>query len=147
LNGIFGNARYRNSKVVVPWNARYTFPTVANKAQKITPRIPPKSGYIFRPGNVVRFEFPAQGYINMSNTTFAVDVTLQGYTGMLNERTVANTGAQVVRFQNNIQSTIQRVRVLYGANPIEDIIDYNVITRALTEWTCTEGHLDPTRCS
>ena len=41
----------------------------------------------------------------------------------------------VVRFQNNIQSIFSRVRLLYGANPLEDIINYNVIVRNLTEWT------------
>jgi len=42
-----------------------------------------------------------------------------------------------VRFQNNIQSLFQRVRLLYGATPLEDIINYNVIVRALTEWSAT----------
>jgi len=45
-------------------------------------------------------------------------------------------GQQIcVRFQNNIQSIFSRVRLLYGANPLEDIINYNVIVRNLTEWT------------
>lgn len=42
------------------------------------------------------------------------------------------------RFQNNIQSIFSRLRVLYGATPLEDIINYNVIVRALTEWTATD---------
>lgn len=50
-----------SEEVVVPWNARYSFPSQANKAVKITPRIPPKSGGIFNPGQVIRVEFPAQG--------------------------------------------------------------------------------------
>lgn len=44
-----------------------------------------------------------------------------------------------VRFQNNIQSIFSRVRLLYGATPIEDIPSYNVIIRQLTEWTGTQG--------
>lgn len=40
-----------------------------------------------------------------------------------------------LRFQNNIQSLFSRVRLLYGATPIEDIIGYNNIVRAITEWT------------
>jgi hypothetical protein len=32
----------------------------------------------------------------------------------------------------------QRVRLLYGSTPIEDIINYNVIVRNLTEWTATD---------
>jgi len=51
-----------SSETVVPWNARYAFPSQANKAEKITPRIPPKSGAQFNPGQVIRVEFPAQGF-------------------------------------------------------------------------------------
>ena len=46
-------------------------------------------------------------------------------------------GAEITRFQNNIQSIFSRVRLLYGATPLEDVINYNVIVRALTEWTGT----------
>ncbi len=52
-------------EVVVPWNATFQFPSQANKAVKLTPRIPPKNGAIFAPGQVIRLEFPAQGYVNM----------------------------------------------------------------------------------
>ena len=117
-----------SEEVVVPWNARYSFPSQANKCTKITPRIPPKNGASFLPGTVIRVEFPAQGYVNPINTTFEFDVTLTGYT------TNANA---IVRFQNNIQSIFSRVRLLYGATPLEDIINYNVIVRSLTEWTST----------
>lgn len=48
------------SEVTVPWNARYSFPSQANKAVKMTPRIPPKNGGTFNPGQVIRLEFPAQ---------------------------------------------------------------------------------------
>ena len=40
-----------DEEVVTPWNARYSYPSQANKAQKMTPRIPPKNGAIFQPGN------------------------------------------------------------------------------------------------
>ena len=117
-----------SEEVVVPWNARYSFPSQANKAVKITPRIPPKNGSAFTPGNVIRVEFPAQGYVNPINTTFEFDVTLNSY---------GTSGNEIVRFQNNIQSIFTRIRLLYGATPLEDIINYNVIVRALTEWTST----------
>lgn len=39
---------------IVPWNARYSYPSQANKAVKMTPRIPPKNGSDFAPGNVIR---------------------------------------------------------------------------------------------
>lgn len=51
-----------------------------------------------------------------------------------------------IRFQNCIQSIFSRVRLLYGATPLEDIPNYNVLVRALTEWTGTnqEGIMDQT---
>ena len=115
--------------MVVPWNARYSFPSQANKAVKITPRIPPKNGATFTPGQVIRLEFPAQGYVNPINTTLAFDVTLQG------NNTVGTS--EYYRFQNNIQSIFNRVRIMYGSTPLEDIISYNQIVRNLTEWTAT----------
>lgn len=126
-----------SAETIVPWNARYSFPSQANAATKLTPRIPPKNGANFAPGNVIRLEFPAQGYVNPLNTTMEFDVTLSGW---------QTPGADITRIQNNIQSIFQRVRLLYGATPSEDIINYNVITRALTEWTSTNqnGTMDQT---
>ena len=115
------------AEVVVPWNARYSYPSQANKAVKMTPRIPPKNASTFAPGNVIRLEFPAQGYINPGKTTLEFDVTL--------EYTPTDTERSAIRFQNNIQSIFSRVRLLYGATPLEDIPSYNNIIRALTEWT------------
>jgi hypothetical protein len=46
--------------VTIPWNARYAFPSQANKTNKSTPRIPPKNGSYFQPGQTIRLEFPAQ---------------------------------------------------------------------------------------
>lgn len=120
-----------SEEVVVPWNARYSFPSQSNKAVKITPRIPPKNGAVFSPGQVMRLEFPAQGYVNPLNTTLEFDVTLYGTGG----------STEFVRFQNNIQSIFSRVRLLYGATPLEDMINYNVIVRSLTEWTATNQHM------
>lgn len=120
-----------SEEVVVPWNARYSFPSQANKAIKITPRIPPKSGQTFAPGQIIRLEFPAQGYVNPTNTTLEFDVALLGPVFTV------GTIEYSLRFQNNIQSLFNRVRLLYGATPLEDIINYNVIVRCLTEWTGT----------
>jgi hypothetical protein len=131
---------YEQGEVVIPWSAQYDFPTMANKAIKTTPRIPPKNGGEFRPGNVIRLEFPAQGYVNPNNTTLSFDLTLFGYTA---------PQASFIRMQNNIQSIFQRGRILYGPTPLEDIINYNVIARMLTEWTTTTGQtvLDQTTIS
>jgi hypothetical protein len=102
----------------------------------MTPRIPPKNSTEFSPGNVIRLEFPAQGYINPGKTTLEFDVEMR-YDPL-------DTEFSYVRFQNNIQSIFSRVRLLYGATPIEDIPGYNVIVRQLTEWTNSnaQGHLD-----
>lgn len=117
-----------DSEVVIPFNARYAFPSQANKCVKMTPRIPPKNGAVFNPGSVIRLEFPAQGYVNAVNTTLVFDVTLQSFGG---------AESDLCRFQNNIQSIFQRGRFMYGSTPLEDITDYNVIVRGLTEWTST----------
>ena len=125
------------TEVVVPFNARYSFPSQANKAVKMTPRIPPKNGSIYKGGGMIRVEFPAQGYVNPANTTLEFDVDLADW---------QTPAGAITRFQNNIQSLFSRVRLLYGATPIEDIINYNVVVRALTEWTGTNqtGTLDQT---
>lgn len=91
-------------------------------------------------------EFPAQGYVNPLNTTLEFDVTLftdSTATGL------SSALSLVARFQNNIQSLFSRVRLLYGATPLEDIINYNVIVRCLTEWTATnqQGTFDQTSIS
>ena len=122
-----------SEEVIVPWNARYAFPSQANKAVKTTPRIPPKNGANFTPGNTIRFELPAQGYVNTSNTTLSFDVILTGH----------GLGSGIAKgyafFQNNIQSIFNRVRLLYGATPLEDIINYNQVVRNLTEWTSSSN--------
>ena len=59
-----------SAETIVPWNARYSFPSQANSATKLTPRIPPKNGTgSYAPGDTIRLEFPAQGYVNPLNTT------------------------------------------------------------------------------
>lgn len=103
----------------------------------MTPRIPPKNGSVFSPGQVIRLEFPAQGYVNPLHTTLEFDVTLTGPTAI----TGSTSDAYALRFQNNIQSIFNRVRLLYGATPIEDMINYNVIVRCLTEWTSGNPHM------
>lgn len=115
--------------VVVPWSARYSFPSQANKSVKMTPRIPPKNGANFLPGNVIRLEFPAQGFANAINTMLEFDVTLFGCAG--------GSAFEQTRFQNNIQSIFSRVRLMYGSTPLEDIINYNQVVRNLTEHTST----------
>ncbi len=126
------------SEIIVPFNARYSFPSQANKAIKMTPRIPPKNAAEFGPGTVIRVEFPAQGYVNPGKTTLEFDVVMN--------YTAQNSDSCHIRFQNNIQSIFTRARLLYGSTPLEDIPYYNVVVRALTEWTGTnqQGTYDQT---
>lgn len=92
----------------------------------MTPRIPPKNGFVFTPGNVIRLEFPAQGYVNPLTTSLSFDVSLVVPNPGFATADGPTSGSQcIVRFQNNIQSIFSRVRLLYGANPLEDIINYN----------------------
>lgn len=67
--------------------------------------------------------------MNPNTTTLQFDVTLVYGQILVGDKSTS------VRFQNNIQSIFSRVRLLYGATPIEDIIGYNQIVRSLTEWT------------
>jgi hypothetical protein len=117
-----------DTQTVAPWNARYSYPSQANKSTKSTPRIPPKNGSAFEPGQIMRLEFPAQSYVNPLNTVLEFDVVLFGPT---------NSGACAVRFQNNIQSIFSRVRLLYGSTPQEDLLQYGLLVRCLTEYTAS----------
>jgi hypothetical protein len=117
-----------DTQTVAPWNARYSYPSQANKSTKSTPRIPPKNGSAFEPGQIMRLEFPAQSYVNPLNTVLEFDVVLFGPT---------NSGPCAVRFQNNIQSIFSRVRLLYGSTPQEDLLQYGLLVRCLTEFTAS----------
>lgn len=69
------------------------------------------------------------GYINGSHTTLSFDVNLM-YEPISGD-------SSIIRFQNNIQSIFDRVSIMYGSTPIEDIPRYNQIVRSMTEWTTT----------
>lgn len=114
-----------DAETVIPFQASYKFPTEASKSEKMTPRIPPKNGSVFQPGNVIRLEFPAQGYVNTRNTVIEFDLNFYCQ------------AEGIYRLQNDVQSCFQRVRILYGGTPLEDIIDYNSVRRCMTEWTGT----------
>ncbi|TPX56479.1 hypothetical protein SpCBS45565_g08398 [Spizellomyces sp. 'palustris'] len=126
---------YPNAEdTITPWNARYQYPSQSNAARKVTPRIPPVNGMVFGAnyGKYIKVQFPAQGYVNPTNTTLTFDVTLTGF---------SNPSAdEQVRFQNNIQSIFKRVKWMYGSTPGEDIDDYNVMVRNLTEWTASNAY-------
>lgn len=121
--------------VVAPWTAQYSYPAQSNKAMKSIARIQPRSGTSFGPGQIMRIDIPAQAYINTTNTQLVFDAVLIG---------PSNSSAWAVRFQNSISCIFNRLRFLYGGTPQEDIQQYGVLTRLLTEWTTTNqmGKLD-----
>lgn len=114
----------------VPFNARYTYPSQATKALQTIIKLPPKNGGSFASpptgANVIRFEFPASGYLHPQKTTFEFDF----YFDSASAGATANTAAWL---QNNIKSIFRRGRILYGATPLEDIQNMNGLVRALTE--------------
>ena len=114
---------------IIPWNARFEFPSVATRSTLMMPRIPPTNGSNFSPGQTIRLEFPAQAYINPHNTTMSFDVTLYNYVG----------GTGTVRLQNGAASVFSRVRLLYGSSVLEDMRGYNDITRLLIEHVGTNS--------
>lgn len=62
---------------VIPWQAKYPFPSQATKIHKQTTKFPPKNGGTFgSPGNgkVIRIEFPNDSYLNMLNSTLLFDL-------------------------------------------------------------------------
>lgn len=69
----------------------------------MTPRIPPKNQGTFSPGNVIRLEFPAQGFVNPGKTTLEFDVTLKYSPTPTIAGTPPTLGERCcVRFQNNV---------------------------------------------
>jgi ribosomal protein S30 len=51
---------------ILDFQVKYIKINKANKAVKMTPRIPPKNGGVFTPGSVIRLEFPAQVFISLN---------------------------------------------------------------------------------
>lgn len=120
----------------VSFNATYSYPSQAAQSEKRVFKIPPLNGNQFSPGQIIKLQFPSEGYLDPAQTTLAFDVEL----------IYDNTDGDFsyVRFQNNIQSIFKRVRLMYGSTPLEDIPDYNVIIRALAEWTSSSKTFDQT---
>lgn len=110
---------------VVPWNAKYSYPTQGNQAWKSLMKIPPKNGAEFKSSSnpIIRIEMPAQSYWNPANSSLNFDLTFD-----------LPDGCENVRLQNNSGHSIFRnVRVVYGSLTLEEIRDYNVIMRILAE--------------
>lgn len=124
---------------VVPYNASYQFPSQATRSTKRTVKVTPKnnaSSYLS--GSTIRFEFPASGYLNPSNTYLSFNCRAKINSGAF---LAGTTGVQFggLEFQQNIASIFRRVRVLYGSLVLEDIQDYNILQRLFTDCLSKSG--------
>ena len=117
---------------VVPWQAQYTFPTQSTKVNKQIVKLPPKNGAEFRPGNIIRIEFPADNYLNTLNSVLSFDVDIT--------HTTSNTSFQ----RGGAQNIIKRLRVMYGSLVIEDIQEYKTLVRILAECGVQQDYMAST---
>lgn len=108
---------------VVPYNAQFHFPSQATRTKKTTIKLPPKTAKSpYNVNDIIRFEFPASGYLNPLSVMWELDVYLLS----------VNNGANW-RIQNNISSVVNRAVIKYGSLVLEDIRNYNLLCRLLTE--------------
>lgn len=126
---------HSQAKEIVPFTAQYAFPSQATRSSKTVSKITPREGGIYRPGNIIRIDLPSQGYLNAINSTLAF--TVRAY---LNSGAYADPSTKNWGLQNNVQSMFRRVRILYGSLVLEDIQDYNILVRMLTEVTVGDDY-------
>lgn len=104
---------------IVPWQAKYSFPAQLTKVQKQVVKLQPKNGQTFTSSSgPIRIEFPADGYINMLNSVLTFDLAVSSAAKM------QKAGAH---------GFIKRLRVLYGSMVLEDIDQYNVLVKMMTD--------------
>lgn len=144
---------------IIPWQAQYNFPSQSNKVRKQTVKLVPKNGYNFSQNQIVRFEFPADGYCNMLNTALSFDVNtaITGPTVAVAAGTAGTSSPAITSLTQSISSTtaltpycslprggghnyFKRVRVLYGSLVLEDIQEYKTLTRMFTEMGVPKGY-------
>lgn len=129
---------------VVPYSARYAFPNQATRQSKRTVKMTPKNNaQEYVSGSTIRFEFPASGYLNPNTTYLAFNCRVNITAGAFSAGTTTNKYGGF-EFQNNIQSIFRRVRVLYGSLVLEDIQDYNIVQRLMTDLLIPSGTLTST---
>lgn len=127
---------YDGLNEVVPFSARYTYPTQANRAWKQNIKIPTTNGQKFYPGGSnPQITLPAQGYLNTRNTFVSFDMTITGTDATHN-----------IHFLNNIQSAFNRMQLRYGSLSLEDLRETGPLTRILTDHATTnfQGIVDQT---
>lgn len=124
---------------IIPWQAQYNFPSQSNKVRKQTVKLVPKNGYSFSQNQIVRFEFPADGYCNMLNTALSFDVTttLPVQIAQTADDGTHHNAILPTPFlslpRGGAHNYFKRVRVLYGSLVLEDIQEYKTLARMFTE--------------
>jgi len=124
---------------IIPWQAQYNFPSQSNKVRKQTVKLVPKNGYSFSQNQIVRFEFPADGYCNMLNTALSFDVTtaLPLQVPQTADDNTHHNAILPTPFlslpRGGAHNYFKRVRVLYGSLVLEDIQEYKTLARMFTE--------------
>lgn len=132
------NLRYAPTldDVVIPWNAQYEFPSAANKALKVSPRITPQTGQSnVLPGNTIQFNFPAQGYIDPRKTTISFDFYLKGFDTYEFDQVPSKDQSSYCYLQNNVASVFEDVQLKYGSYVIESVQENGYLQRQLSEFT------------
>jgi len=134
-----GFAFHPTCNEVLPFSAQYNFPNQATRQSKRTIKLTPKNNAaVFATNNVIRFEFPASGYLNPTTTYLAFNCRVANLAGSY---TKGDTLAGGFEFQNGIQSIFRRCRVLYGSIVLEDIQDYHILNRIFTESVLPSGSM------
>jgi hypothetical protein len=123
---------------VVPFNAKFNFPSQATRTLKSTVKLPPKAGKsVYGPGDTIRWEFPANGYLNPLATLLSLKCFLNfqwTHATMVSSTSSVNCNSSGFgRIQQNINSIFSRIRVMYGSLVLEDISGYGLLNRILTD--------------
>lgn len=133
------NLRYfpTTEDVIIPPEADYEFPSVANKAIRISPRITPSNGNTaVLPGQSLQFTFPAQGFLDARKTTISFDLYLKGYD--VYNPTEADSAGKTGTYcylQNNVSSIFKHCKVSYGSYQVEQVQENGYLQRQLCEFS------------
>ena len=122
------------AETIIPYNAQYAFPSQADVVHKTTTKLVPRDGGPYSPGAVIRIDLPAQAYLNPLNTVLSFVAQIK------NTGTQTLTRESCVRFTKNGNCLFSRARWLYGSSVLEDIQDYNLLCRMLTNATVAEDY-------
>lgn len=113
-------------------------------------RIAPKYGGDFRAGSTIRLEIPSQDWldpdlfsISFNAKIFAGNGTcIPSYGDAYGSFNKNGLHAPSCRFDNPVQTIFSRIKLLQGSTVIEDIQDYGVLMKILTNATVNKPYID-----